>query len=473
MQITVLLHRIAGDTTSVPIAPLVDLFNSADVQLSLHELPASLASDPVTPQGYAAAVERILGGTAPSTGDPGNLFIGHQWTGPGDLRANGVLLDTARRGFASVFLWSSGLRNASQSALLRACAHEIGHMLNLTHGDGDRTVPTVECQAQIQDAFGDDFDSAWQRAQLPRPPTVEAFPFGAAERNWLGHSALDDVLPWGTPFRDAGADGSQDLSRPSIAVSLLPARDTFTVGTPIFFDLALTNTGSAPITVPARVHPALRNIRLVITDPLGNSHAHTPNLLVCAQGNIQLRPGATLTYSHLLAHASQKPVLPIPGRYRLHAALPMAGTRVPYVDIRARSPKAHDSLFRSPSFTSSLARGFLPRDKYSLAKVDRLLKQATRRRLPEISYLAFLRAQTHADPSLRGELLRVAGRQDSPRAVRHSALLHRAFLAMDRPSTSPDFYQRERDRLDPSTDAPVVEWLTTFLHRASKKETSP
>jgi hypothetical protein len=49
-QVKLLIHRISGDTTEVPLDPLKDLFATADVQLSLEQNLDSLQVDPALHQ---------------------------------------------------------------------------------------------------------------------------------------------------------------------------------------------------------------------------------------------------------------------------------------------------------------------------------------------------------------------------------------------------------------------------------------
>ena len=133
-----------------------------------------------------------------------------------------------------MFTWSSDLVDGGSSALLRSCAHEIGHMLNLSHGDGDKSIPTVECQSDIQDQFGQAFDSAWSKVGIRRPAGIDAFPFGNGERSWIASATIDEISPWGVGFKDSGLGAAQDLSAPDLQFNIKTDRNSFTLGTPIF-----------------------------------------------------------------------------------------------------------------------------------------------------------------------------------------------------------------------------------------------
>jgi hypothetical protein len=475
ISLKLLVHRVTGDdTTLMPIGPLRDLFATAGIDLALQEIPNSMSEDPTDPQGYQDAMTRILAGRSPVPGEPANLIIGQNWAGPGDTRANGMLVDLQRRGFAAVFTRSYHLAHGGASALLRTFAHEIGHMLNLIHADGTPTVPTVECQAQVQDQFGNAFDAAWARLGTARPPTVDAFPFGSGERAWLTHAIPDDIAPWGTSFfRDSDIAGAQDLSRPTVAIKLVPVRETFSVGTPVFFDVEIKNVGEAPINIPSRLAPELGNLRVVITDPDGWAREHQPKFKACGGGLTELKPGDTLIQAQCISHHSGGCVLPAPGRYKLQGSSPISGVRVPHVEIQAkRSRSAGGAYFNETRFANSIAAGFLPNNRMLLAKVDHILRTSRPSGSPEIPHLALLRARTIKDRKRREELLTLAERPGSPRSVRHAAILVRAAGMTVDPKEFLEFASRMADVLEPRDDAPILEWLNVTRTHLARRDHS-
>jgi hypothetical protein len=64
----------------------------------------------------------------------GHLIIGGQYPGLDPGMAGG-LLDPDHRGLCADYTSSDYIANHGQPALLQCCAHEIGHMLNLSHDD--------------------------------------------------------------------------------------------------------------------------------------------------------------------------------------------------------------------------------------------------------------------------------------------------------------------------------------------------
>jgi hypothetical protein len=207
LPVRILIHALP-DAPEIPTGDIARLYATADVDLTFQQASA-LETDPERWLEYLRIL-RELAPTRPPPGSPAHLFVGRRWLGPGLDETNGMLLSRERGGIA-IFTGSNDLSSGSADALLQTCAHEIAHLLNLTHALGDGNLPTIECPASVR--AGRDVATAW-RAFDGEHDAQRAFPLSVDSIAALRTRSRDSVLPWGADFDDmAGAEDAAPTLR--------------------------------------------------------------------------------------------------------------------------------------------------------------------------------------------------------------------------------------------------------------------
>lgn len=139
----------------------------------------------------------------------------------------GELLDLERRGVAAVYINSSYISREGVLGLAQTLAHEIGHMMNLSHDDTSSAFTSAMAQAHRRDGG---LDVAWTAAadearrlqqhgdqayfQQPIRP-VNCYPFAHAARMILNSWSDALISPWGGRFerRDNGLNDRSEAGR--------------------------------------------------------------------------------------------------------------------------------------------------------------------------------------------------------------------------------------------------------------------
>jgi len=203
ISVDLLVHRVSsvGIAVGVPEHALKSLFSVFGVSLSFRA-GANLAEEPTRWDEYVAIVNRWHPTPLP-LGSPAHLFIGNTWNGEGAGGTNGVLL-TPERSAIAVFIGSDALREGSAAVLLQVVAHEICHLLNLTHEHGNPQMPSAECPDTCRS--GKPVDLAWMVSGRPQPPGVEGYPLSPISEQVLASAPASQVLPWGEHFRPVGTE---------------------------------------------------------------------------------------------------------------------------------------------------------------------------------------------------------------------------------------------------------------------------
>jgi hypothetical protein len=150
----------------------------------------------------------------------GHLILGRDVP---DYRSDiaGRLIDEVSRGVAVVYTSCDYIQRDGEGALLQTCAHEIGHMLNLSHDDVDKTFVTAMNQADKRDL---DTRASWESVKaeareirntnepdyfLPPARELASYPFAYRARHTLNNLSPDRLLPWGGKFEHL-YDGTED-----------------------------------------------------------------------------------------------------------------------------------------------------------------------------------------------------------------------------------------------------------------------
>ncbi|SIR50697.1 hypothetical protein SAMN05880557_11284 [Pseudacidovorax sp. RU35E] len=187
-----------------------------------------------------------------------------------DRSINGQLM-TRDRGVCALFLGSTSFQTPSPEArgdlVAQVLIHEVGHLMNLTHGDAyksggcsDAVMPTTDRQSQLpEDAWREAIEDAASRGELPlvAPVPTLIYPFGAQCRACLRAAAKDPAWwPWRTPFRGDFNAGSEDRSRAlTLSIHRLGRERPIHARHGVDFTLEIRNNSSQPVPMPAHVGP--------------------------------------------------------------------------------------------------------------------------------------------------------------------------------------------------------------------------
>jgi hypothetical protein len=144
----------------------------------------------------------------------GHLIIG---VSRADKRKDiaGELHDLASRGVASVYTLSEHIQRDPVASFAQTVAHEIGHMLNLSHGDVTAKFDsTMNSLAQRDQRPELSWERAREEARNMRQAGAEplyiepsartaCFPFAFKARQALRDTSDSRLQPWGSPFEHA------------------------------------------------------------------------------------------------------------------------------------------------------------------------------------------------------------------------------------------------------------------------------
>ncbi len=349
-QATLSISAVAGVTvdphTEVPMKSLVDYFRVWDVQLDFI-VGAPLPADPTRAEDVAnALIEKMRppgGQTAPAV----LVLAGQSPDGPD---TNGILLDLESRGVSAVFTASSAYQGGSLDDRFQIYAHEIGHVLNLTHGEADDEFPTAMNQWDDRSTVSS-VATVWRKAidaavDPGYKSQLRGF-FGSGQRQPLGlpmsasccrglvRTPLSDVQPWGGTFDDANVAGGTQDAVSSVQCHLRIQNQSLAVGEPLAFDVELRmHRGHGSADVPSSLELHGRQLQIVLTSPDGGVRALEPTALSCGGGSPRrLRADSVARSNFCIATDRRGLLFPVSGHYRISAHLPRLGIRSPSVEV--------------------------------------------------------------------------------------------------------------------------------------------
>ncbi len=211
-------HVVEGATASIAFLAeeLSLLYATAGIDLALVE-GERIADDPTYHlDSYPVWIKRF----GERDRSAGHLILGRAVP---DHRSDiaGQLIDQVSRGVAVVYTSCDYIRRDGEGALLQTCAHEIGHMLNLSHEDVAAKFVSAMNQAARREL---DTRSSWKGAIAESrevrntnepdyffPPVRElaSYPLAYRARHSLNNLSPDRLLPWGEKFEHP-YDGTED-----------------------------------------------------------------------------------------------------------------------------------------------------------------------------------------------------------------------------------------------------------------------
>lgn len=423
-QVTIKVHHIQNHSYPEPFPTneLTTLFRIFGLGLSFEPVE-DLKVDLATPQAYQAFIDALPPQEAGDVGDPGHLILGVKWLGDGGEQVNGVLLE-GMRGAIAIFTGSELFEYSRDVSadMLQVCAHEIGHLLNLKHENGDRSVPTAECTSG--DRHGP-IDEAWQKRGLPLPEGLKAYPFSKVGERHFNSPPEDDpiVYPWGSYFNGGGI--LSDRADTSLTLVLRPELRRHEVGSHFPFEVVLSNKGSRKRQVCSQLDPRFQFVQLEITRPDGTCYTHRPRSFVCGDPRYDLRPGKRLVQPLVLLDGPGATIFPTAGMYSIKAFIPS-------LNIASRPLKIRVQPSRLGSYRRELSPFHFDRSpktrKRFLSCINRLLKKRKQLQRSYVAHLLLLKARRVRRLSQALSLLSSREFSDAPKAIQHRAALLRAQL---------------------------------------------
>lgn len=320
---------------AVALPPLVAAFSPFGVNIQT-EPGVMLGEDPIDTEGWRKLINSLTEQSAALT-PPAPAHVVFATVPPGfDRSINGQLLNRAR-GICAIYFGASSFSTPSPfdrlDLVVQVLIHEVGHLLNLTHGDAfssghsDALMPTSDRQRQLpSEAWALATADAASRGepQIAVPVPTLAYPFGAQCRACLRDAATNPQwLPWRSPFRgdfDVGTE-SQDTAL-SLTIRNAAHGIRTRLGHGIDFTLEVRNDGTQPVPVPTHIGPEFGT--LVISSSAGEGtpeHYFVPDGYRCSSAKQAVLPGKSLLRSFSIVPGPEQYFLGAEGQHTLRVKL--------------------------------------------------------------------------------------------------------------------------------------------------------
>lgn len=418
---------------AVPTAALRDYFRAFDIDL-LFRSGQPLREDPTNSPD---SIEAFVAEHAPPVGTSGPAVLVVTDMGHLGALVNGMLLDAQRRGACAVFIQATGFTVGDAEARFEVFAHEIGHMLNLTHGDADGIFTTA------MDSWDDRFivpdrSRTWNdviaAASDSFAQRLRGY-FGTGNRQPLGLPMSEkccdkliampspSVMPWLSPFHSNDPDDLQDVADSLLQCLLEIHGQAWMVAQPLDFTVTLSLiAGAAPMAVPGLLERTSEELLIQLMQPDGALRVLRPRQVSCTSTRRKVHPRQKIRRHDSLISDRNDLVFPIPGEYRVRALVPQTRSHSAWTTIDV-APAA--GVFANPAMREFLKRG-MPGDAAEAhwRKLDNIV--ADERVAPQV------RADFASRAAGRGkrpfESLRQVRRAASPAVAERDALRRVAFL---------------------------------------------
>jgi hypothetical protein len=379
------LASTLGIASQMPTQALVDYFGALGVSLRFNSGKV-LHEDPTD---HPDEVEAFCRALAPRPSGalhwPGVVVVGDMSVdGTG---TNGALLDLDRRGVCAVFTSSSGFSKGDAEDRFEVYAHEIGHMLNLSHSEAQDKFPTAMHQWDIRSAVGDR-RLVWKKAitqgsQLQRARLLGFFgngsrqplglPMSALCCQWLAGQNLREIVPWGSHFKDPSGNGSDDSAFGLVDCRLTVQSHAGSVAQPVDFQVHVSVSPQAPDAIEVPLTLDLRSglIEFYVTPPHSESRRYRTKSRTCGTARRVLEKNRVLRRNYTLLGDANGVLFPTPGVYKLEARLPSLGASSGQVEFYV-GPAV--GPFAEAGFQAFLAKDLPEDDEQGWRAVDEALQ---------------------------------------------------------------------------------------------------
>lgn len=416
---------------------LVNAFSPFGVNLK-PEQGHVLGRDPVDTAGWRQVMD-VLTQQSASQNPPAPAHVVFAEVPPGfDRSINGQLLNRAR-GVCAVFFGANSFQTPSPFQRLDLAAqvliHEVGHLLNLTHGDAyasggyaDALMPTTDRQRQLPiDAWKRAVADAAARNEPPIsiPAPTLTYPFGAQCRACLRDAAANPQWwPWRSAFRGDFdiATESQDTSL-RVAIRNLARGEPIRAGHGIDFTLEIRNDGEQPVPLPTHIGPEFGTmvVSSVQADG-GDEYSFVPDGYRCSSAKQAILPGTAIFRSFSIIPSADQAFLRDAGRHvlkvRLNSSeqgdLRQLGAAEVAVEVQASGASRESATVATELIGASRGANPLPR-RDAFVHLEQLAPRSA------IAYHAKYKLALLHTGRERKRLLRECMERVAPLAVRHRA----------------------------------------------------
>ena len=319
----------------VALPPLVAAFSPFEVNIQ-PEQGVVLSEDPVDADGWRRLMNSLTQHSA-ALSPPAPAHVVFATVPPGfDRSINGQLLNRAR-GICAIYFGASSFHTPSpfdrDDMVVQVLIHEVGHLLNLTHGDAfssghsDALMPTSDRQRQLPAeawALAAADAAARGEPQISAPVPTLAYPFGAQCRACLRDAATNPQwLPWRSAFRgdfDLGTESQDTALRLTIRNAANGIRTR--LGHGIDFTLEVRNDGTQPVPVPTHIGPEFGTLVVSSSSGEGRSeHYFVPDGYRCSSARQAVLPGKSIFRSFSIVPGQDQAFLGVEGQHTLRVKL--------------------------------------------------------------------------------------------------------------------------------------------------------
>lgn len=354
------MDRFMPGTQKIVVQTLSSLSGSADADVptgALREYFGALGIDLDFAPGQALnpdptdsldSIRQFVAGMAPPLDQRGTAALVVADIGYLGPLVNGMLLDADRRGACAVFTQATGFAFGSADSRFEIYAHEIGHMLNLTHEDADETYVTAMDSWGERDEVTDRLD-IWRQAigngSGPFSSKLSQFfrggnqrplglPFSTTCCQKLAGFPAPKVAPWLSTFDGSGDADLQDAIKSTLRCSLELHGDRWTVAQPLDFTVTLEVVGRQPLIVPALLERTSGELVIQLEQPDKRVRYLRPRQLSCtSSATRRLVPKQAVQRHDSLFSDRDDLVFPTAGTYRVRAIVPLTGNKSKWTSI--------------------------------------------------------------------------------------------------------------------------------------------
>lgn len=439
------LASLTGITAKFPTQALIDYFGALGWPLSFTQgVPLPDADDPADHPDEIGDFCSSLAPNPRGTPAPGVVIIGDMSVeGPW---INGALLDLDMRGVCMIFSQSAAFERNDSEEQFEIYAHEIGHMLNLSHDDANDPFTTAMNQWDERSAVNSrkvvwnqaiSAGSLFQRTNLPlffgngkRSPI--GLPMSATCCDWLAQSDQNEIIPWKTRFKDFASAGGNDVSHGLVECRLVLQTAKGSVAQSVDFRIQVAPKQNSPsITLPHNLDLRSGLIEFYVISPDGLRRKYKSRALTCGTERINMTDRPAIRRNYSLAADSAGVLFPKPGIYGLQAAVPTLGAYSDVVEFAVDPSVGH---FGDRAFQEFITRDFPRETPEGWRAVEELL--ASREVSP--STKAFLKSKAAARKLRPFPSLDELERDAAPRIQERDALLRVVRLRQKKDAKSVD-----------------------------------